>query len=119
MKLHWIALTTAIICCTIPAGALDIKDQTFTTENAGKVVFSHSKHLKKKIAKSPNISCKVCHNDAMKKGVHYSMAQMGKGKSCGQCHNGKQAFALARCTACHKVKGITFRVKETGPVLFS
>lgn len=118
MKLHWIVLTTAIMCCTIPAVALDIKNQTFTTENAGKVVFSHSSHLKKKNAKSPNISCKACHNDAMKKGVHYTMAQMDHGKSCGQCHNGKQAFALAKCTVCHKVKDITFKVKETGPVLF-
>jgi len=118
MKLHWIALTTAIMCFTIPAVALDIKNQTFTTENAGKVVFSHSVHLKKKNAKSPNISCKACHNEAMEKGVHYTMAQMEKGKSCGQCHNGKIAFALAKCTACHKVKDITFKVKETGPVLF-
>jgi c(7)-type cytochrome triheme protein len=118
MKLHWIALTTAIMCFTIPAVALDIKNQTFTTENAGKVVFSHSVHLKKKNAKSPNISCKACHNEAMEKGAHYTMAQMEQGKSCGQCHNGKKAFALAKCTVCHKVKDITFKVKETGPVLF-
>jgi c(7)-type cytochrome triheme protein len=118
MKLRWIVLTAAIMCCTIPAVALDIKDKTFTTENAGKVVFSHAAHLKKKNAKSPNISCKSCHNDAMQKDVHYTMAQMEKGKSCGQCHNGKQAFSLARCTACHKVKDVIFKVKETGPVVF-
>jgi c(7)-type cytochrome triheme protein len=106
------------MCCSIPAGALDIKDKTFSTENAGKVVFSHAIHLKKKSAKSQNISCKACHNDAMKKNVHYTMAQMEQGKSCGQCHNGKRAFALAKCAACHKVKDIAFKVKETGPVLF-
>jgi c(7)-type cytochrome triheme protein len=54
----------------------------------------------------------------MKKGVHYTMAQMGKGLSCGQCHNGKQAFSLAKCTACHRVKDVVFKVKETGPVSF-
>jgi c(7)-type cytochrome triheme protein len=118
MKLIWIVLTAAIICYTIPAAALDIKDKTFTTENAGKVVFSHSTHLKKKITNSPNISCKACHNEEMKKNVHYTMAQMNQGKSCGQCHNGKRAFALAKCTTCHKVKNITFNVKETGPVQF-
>jgi c(7)-type cytochrome triheme protein len=118
MKLRWIVLTAVIMCCTIPAGALDIKDKTFTTENAGKVTFSHSVHLKKKSTKSPNISCKACHNDDMKKNVHYTMAQMEQGKSCGQCHNGKRAFALAKCVACHKVKDIAFKVKETGPVLF-
>jgi hypothetical protein len=35
MKLHRIALTAAIMCYAIPAVALDIKDKTFTTENAG------------------------------------------------------------------------------------
>ncbi|MDD2851370.1 MAG: cytochrome c3 family protein [Desulfuromonadaceae bacterium] len=118
MKLRWIVLTAVIMCCTIPAVALEISDKTFTTENAGKVVFSHATHMKKKIAKSPNISCKACHNDTMKKNVRYTMAQMEQGKSCGQCHNGKKAFALAKCAACHKVKNITYTVKETGPVLF-
>lgn len=118
MKLNRIVLTAAMICFTIPAMALDIKDKTFITENAGKVVFSHAVHLKKKNSKSPNISCKVCHKDALKSNVHYSMAEMEKGKSCGQCHNGKRAFALAKCTSCHKVKNITYKVKETGPVLF-
>ena len=48
MRLRWIVLTAALMCSTIPAGALDIKDKTFTTDNAGKVVFSHAVHLKKK-----------------------------------------------------------------------
>lgn len=118
MKLLWITFIAAIIGYSIPAAALDIKDKTFITENAGKVVFSHASHLKKKTAKSANKSCKSCHNSAMEKGVHYTMAQMEQGKSCGQCHNGKAAFTLAKCTACHKVRDITFKVKETGPVLF-
>jgi c(7)-type cytochrome triheme protein len=118
MKLLWITLTAAIICYSIPVAALQIKDKTFTTADAGKVVFSHDKHLKKKSTKSPNISCKACHNSAMEKGVHYTMAEMEQGKSCGQCHNGQTAFALDRCTVCHKVKDITYKVKATGPVLF-
>lgn len=118
MKLLGITLTAAIICSSIPAAALEIKDKTFITENAGKVVFSHASHLKKKTSKSPNISCKACHNSAMEKGIHYTMAQMEQGKSCGQCHNGKSAFALAKCTACHKVRNITFKVKDIGTVLF-
>ena len=118
MKLRCIVLTSLILCCYLPALALDIKDVTFATANAGKVVFSHSSHLKKKSAKTPNISCQACHNDSMKKGVRYTMAQMEKGKSCGMCHNGKVAFPLAKCTICHKVKNITYKVKETGTVLF-
>jgi len=118
MKPLWILLTAAIISYSIPAAALEIKDKTFVTDNAGKVVFSHTLHLKKKNAKSPNISCKACHNSAMGKGIHYTMAQMEQGKSCGQCHNGTSAFALSKCTNCHKVRDIAFKVKETGPVLF-
>lgn len=118
MKLRWIVFTSLTLCCTIPAGALEIKDKNFSTENAGKVVFSHATHMKKKNTNSPNISCKVCHNEAMKENVRYTMAQMYKGKSCGQCHNGKQAFALENCTTCHRVRNVTFKVKETGPVLF-
>jgi c(7)-type cytochrome triheme protein len=120
MKLRFISITTLIIIASVVtlAAALEIKDATFTTESAGKVVFKHSTHMKKKSAKSPNISCKSCHNDSMKKGVKYTMAQMEQGKSCGQCHNGRKAFALTRCTACHKVKDISMKVKDTGPVLF-
>ena len=96
MRLRWIVLTAAIMCCTIPAGALDIKDKTFTTENAGKVTFSHSIHLKKKNPKSPNISCKACHNDAMKKNVHYTMAQMEQGKLSRQSGSVKAVLGRMR-----------------------
>ncbi|WP_243688202.1 c(7)-type cytochrome triheme domain-containing protein [Geotalea toluenoxydans] len=46
-------------------------------------------------------------------------ADMDKGKSCGMCHNGAKAFALSGCTSCHKVRQITYNVKETGPTTFS
>jgi c(7)-type cytochrome triheme protein len=101
------------------AMALELKDIPYNTKDAGKVVFSHTTHLKKKKQKSANISCKACHNDNMKKNVRYTMADMEKGKSCGMCHNGKTAFDVAKCTACHKVKDITYKVKETGPLVFS
>ena len=120
MKFRATAIMSIITLCgwSIVTEALEINDATFSTENAGKVVFRHSTHLKKKNAKSPNISCKSCHNDNMKKGAHYTMAQMENGKSCGQCHNGKKAFELAKCTVCHKVKNVIYKVKETGPVNF-
>jgi c(7)-type cytochrome triheme protein len=111
-------LAAALICTAVSATALDIKDKTFITDSVGKVVFSHAVHLKKKSSKSPNISCKACHNDAMITSAKYTMAQMEQGKSCGQCHNGRQAFALAKCTRCHKVRDITYRVSQTGTVLF-
>ncbi|BCS54396.1 cytochrome c3 family protein [Geobacter sp. SVR] len=113
-----LSLLLAIGCLSSPGTALEIKDVTFTTENAGKVVFKHSSHMKKKNDKSPNVSCRSCHNENMKKNVRYTMADMEQGRSCGQCHNGKQAFALEQCTGCHKVKDVTIKVKETGPVIF-
>ena len=120
MKFRATVIMSMITLCgwSIVTEALEINDATFSTENAGKIVFRHSTHLKKKNAKTPNISCKSCHNDNMKKGVRYTMAQMEHGMSCGQCHNGRKAFALAKCTACHKVKDVTFSIKETGPVNF-
>ncbi len=78
MKLCYVSITTVVIIATMAtlAAALEIKNATFTTENAGKVVFSHSTHMKKKNAKTPNVSCKSCHNDRIKNGTHYTIAQI-------------------------------------------
>jgi len=98
---------------------MELRDVTYNTEGAGKVVFSHKVHLKKKTEKSPNVSCKSCHETPRSAKVTATMKDMEQGKSCGKCHNGKKAFSVSKCTACHRVKNITFKVKETGPVLFS
>lgn len=100
------------------AFAVNIRDVSFTTRNAGKVVFSHRDHLNKK---EMSRNCRACHDAIfnLKKKTHYSMAEMEKGRSCGACHDGKKGFALARCSACHTIKEITYRVKETGPTRFS
>ncbi|SNB48075.1 cytochrome c3 family protein [Geobacter sp. DSM 9736] len=118
MKFRWLLLPAILVCCASNAAALELKDVTYDTKGGGKVVFSHKVHLKKKSPKSPNVSCKSCHNDNMKMKTRYSMADMEKGKSCGMCH-GKTAFPLSNCTACHKVKDVTFKIRETGPVVFS
>lgn len=100
------------------AGAMELKDITYTTENAGKVIFSHKRHLEKKPRRDP-LQCKACHENGKKAPEKADMAGMEKGKSCGACHNGKKAFAISACSKCHKVKEITIAVKETGPVVFS
>jgi len=105
---------TASLCL-----AVELKDITFTTKDAGKVVFSHKAHLGKKTRTSSNFSCKTCHESSKLTTRHFTMAEMEKGKSCGACHNGEKAFPLKKCTQCHKVKEITYGVKETGPVVFS
>jgi len=115
-----IIMLAALIGGVSGASALDIKDITYDTVGAGKVVFSHKVHLKKKSVKSPNVSCKSCHSTpASSKKTTYTMADMEQGKSCGKCHTGQKAFSLSQCTGCHKVKEITYKIKSTGPVLFS
>ncbi len=114
-----VLFTAAFLAAASLASALELKDITYTTKDAGKVVFSHKTHLQKKSKKNPNFNCKSCHSSAAGKNTHYTMADMEKGKSCGKCHNGSKAFAVAKCTQCHKVRDIAYNVKETGPVLFS
>ncbi|WP_298267641.1 cytochrome c3 family protein [Geobacter sp.] len=100
------------------AFAITIKDVTFSTKDAGKVVFSHKVHIGKKGIEN---NCKACHPAIfdMRKKVTRTMADMEKGKSCGACHTGKEAFPLKECGRCHAVKEITFKVKATGPTPFS
>lgn len=120
MRVRWTIYILAMLFGSFTlAYSMELKDKTFNTEKAGKVVFSHSSHLKKKNPRSANTSCKSCHNSNLKENVRYTMADMEKGKSCGMCHNGARAFALARCTSCHQVRQITYKVKETGPTTFS
>jgi c(7)-type cytochrome triheme protein len=114
-----ILILAGLSCAASGASALDLKEITFDTPGAGKVVFSHKVHLKKKTEKSANVSCKACHPTPSQPDRHYTMADMEDGKSCGKCHTGQQAFSISKCTGCHKVKEITFKVKETGPVRFS
>jgi c(7)-type cytochrome triheme protein len=101
------------------AVALELKNVTYDTPGAGKVVFSHKVHLGQK-AGDAKVSCKSCHeNLKQKNNIRFSMADMEKGLSCGKCHDGKTAFSVSKCTACHKVKEITYQVKQTGIVNFS
>jgi c(7)-type cytochrome triheme protein len=110
-------ITLTILVSGMSAYAVDLKDVTFATDNAGKVVFSHKKHIQQKQVAN---NCKACHDTIypFKKKATYTMADMDKGKSCGACH-GKSAFPLKQCARCHQVKEITFAVQATGPTRFS
>lgn len=120
MNFRLIAFIMAVLAASaLPAIGLDLKDVTYNTDSAGKVIFSHKAHMNKKKPKTAAFSCKACHNSNQEKNTRYTMASMEKGKSCGACHNGTKAFALAKCTACHKVQTVKFKVAETGPVTFS
>jgi c(7)-type cytochrome triheme protein len=74
-------------------------DIVFKPKGINGVTFSHDFHTAK-------FNCKECHTRLFpfKAGAkHNTMADMAEGKSCGGCHNGKQAFsAIGDCNKCHK-----------------
>ncbi|MBT1073641.1 cytochrome c3 family protein, partial [Geobacter chapellei] len=102
-----------VLLFNLSAGAVNIKDVTYDTKNAGKVIFSHKTHIG---VKGVDHNCKACHDGifAMKGSPRVTMADMEQGKSCGACHNGTQAFPLKDCARCHHVKEIVYKVKATG-----
>jgi c(7)-type cytochrome triheme protein len=113
-----VSIIMAVLVSGMTAYALDLKNITFATDNAGKVVFSHKIHIRQKQMAN---NCKACHDTIypFKKKASYTMADMENGKSCGACHDGKSAFALKECARCHQVKEITIAVQATGPTRFS
>ena len=78
------------------------KTAEFKDGSAGKVVFSGTVHAEK------GLKCMDCHPKIfpMKKTTEeLKMSDLDAGKYCGECHNGKKAFATnnpADCSKCHK-----------------
>ncbi len=91
-----------------------IGDVAIKVRETGPVSFRHGKH-------SAITDCRQCHPRLYEAGPNKrtTMAQMEKGKSCGACHTGKDAFGVGECAKCHPVKEIEFTVKDTGNVKFS
>ncbi len=81
-----------------------------------KVIFDHRVHTDQ-----VGLDCNACHDGlfAMQRGVtpktDQTMVALGKGKSCGACHEGKTAFASnTRCNACH-VREKTMKASDPHP----
>ena len=76
-------------------------DLTIKGGKAGNVVFSHDAHVSK-----VGLNCKDCHSKLYldtKRHKKVTMKQMQQGKSCGSCHNGKEAFSVkGQCSKCHR-----------------
>lgn len=92
--------------------------EIFETESFGQVVFSHDIHLE-----AVGSNCEACHNKiyniVTKKNPTYTMADMQKGKSCGTCHDGKQAFSVDKdCMSCHS-GDVTWENDNIGITRFS
>ena len=71
----------------------------------GTVTFSHATH-----ATGRAVGCSKCHPQSfaivkphMAKEYAATWAAMVEGKSCGVCHNGKEAFSASEnCDLCHR-----------------
>lgn len=92
------AFTVAGNCGKCHAG-MKPKDISFKLKGISNAQFSHDLHL-------GMYKCQDCHTKVFpyKAGAkHFTMGEMEKGKSCGVCHNGKDAFASSGdCEKCHK-----------------
>jgi len=94
------------------------REITFQTKGVSPAVFSHQFHTEA-------FSCKDCHTKVFpfKAGAkHATMGEMEKGRSCGACHNGKEAFSVAGdCNKCHKgyKPGVVTFKTEAGSAKFS
>ncbi len=101
-------------------------DLEWANLEAGNVVFSHGVHM----VFADN--CDVCHKDnqpwGMGKSAHgtIQMAPMYEGQSCGECHDGEQAFDATECARCHAFDSasntlptFTWNQNGFGPVDFS
>ena len=94
------------------------REISYNIKGVAPATFSHSFHTEA-------YSCKDCHTKIFpyKAGkLKASMNDMDKGKSCGACHNGKEAFTSSGdCDKCHKgmKQGkITFKT-SAGDAVFS
>ncbi len=82
------------------AGNIIFKD----TKSFAPVVFSHQNH------KAAGVACGDCHDTLFKKkqgstdvNNTLTMKTLRKGKYCGSCHDGKQAFSASKnCKQCHR-----------------
>jgi c(7)-type cytochrome triheme protein len=97
-----IFLVLTFLCPGISFGAVGGGDIVFKSEKAKDVTFSHDFHVTKQ-----KLTCQKCHPGiyAMSKSKNkpVTMAEINQGKSCGTCHNGKEAFVpQGNCAKCHK-----------------
>ena len=98
-----VALLLLVLCCaSYGFSKVGGGDVLFSLKKGGNVTFSHENHVA-----GVGLSCTACHPTpyiTTGKHVRVSMADMQKGKSCGLCHNGKEAFSVkvkADCNRCH------------------
>lgn len=107
IRLHIVAVTMFIVMMLTANAATavlgDIQFQRAEGDAANSTPPAYFPHWKHRI----HYKCYVCHNSIfqMKAGTtKITMAEILKGKYCGTCHNGQQAWATGfdTCPKCHK-----------------
>jgi c(7)-type cytochrome triheme protein len=97
----FILFVVVFLLSNIALGRIGGGDIVFTPEKAKGVTFSHDFHVK-----DLGLTCQKCHPSlyiTKEKDKPVTMAEMNQGKSCGVCHNGKEAFtSKGNCSKCHK-----------------
>ena len=92
----WLVLAA----CSGALAAVGGGEVTLKVKGAKNVAFSHETHVN-----GVALECTECHSKLYTNAAghkHTSMKQMKEGKSCGACHNGKQAFSVkGDCAKCH------------------
>ena len=102
MKRVWIlSLGALLLSSGISFGRIAGGDIVFAPNKAKGVTFSHDFHVK-----DLNLTCQKCHPGlyiSKERDKPVTMAEMNQARSCGACHNGKEAFATkGNCSKCHK-----------------
>jgi c(7)-type cytochrome triheme protein len=79
---------------TVGGGSITMKT------SFGPVVFSHESHVAR------GLNCQSCHPEpylTVEQHKTVTMKEMEDRKSCGLCHDGKQAFSVkGSCNSCHR-----------------
>ena len=95
-----VVATLIVVLASTQAMAVSAGKSVEWKTSMGTVTFLGDMHAGK------GLKCSECHSKIfkMKKGsTVMKMADINAGKFCGECHNGKRAFAPAgNCSKCHK-----------------
>lgn len=96
-----IGIITVLLAASVLWAKVGGGDIVFRMKGAAEAVFSHDAHVAGK-----GLRCTNCHYAlyaTVEKHSKATMADMQKGRSCGACHNGQNAFDVkTSCDRCHK-----------------
>jgi len=109
MKKHYILIILAVLFCIANVGAsgrsvFSDGGGILYTKPVKSVLFRHAYHVDDK-----KISCEKCHSGLFEMEAllaqekkDFVMESLYRGRYCGACHNGRQAFAAdTQCARCH------------------